>query len=170
MPGQYLTRCGVRLHPVACKRADATSARFFLCARCRTQVVVCCCCDRGQIYCTGACAQEARRSAQRAAGRRYQTSRRGRVNHAARARRYRARKKNVTHQSSQQRRSDDLLPSGSAVTISRSSSSDCPWQSAWHCHWFGCHCPPFVRQGFLRRRRTSRTTQHRRGSNRDHFP
>jgi hypothetical protein len=37
---------------------------------------------------------------QRAAGRRYQASRRGRVAHALRARSYRARRKNVTHQGS----------------------------------------------------------------------
>jgi hypothetical protein len=31
---------------------------------------ICSCCDRGQIYCAGGCAQEARYHAQRAAGRR----------------------------------------------------------------------------------------------------
>ena len=43
-------------------------------ARCQAQVLVCSCCDRGQIYCTGGCAQEARHQAQRAAGGRYQAS------------------------------------------------------------------------------------------------
>jgi DNA-binding MarR family transcriptional regulator len=70
--------------------AAATTARLFLCVRCQAQVLVCSHCDRGQIYCAQGCAQTARRDAQRAAGRRYQASRRGRVNHAARAGRYRA--------------------------------------------------------------------------------
>ena len=41
--------------------ADAASARLFLCAGCRMQVVICSCCDRGQIYCAGDCARRARR-------------------------------------------------------------------------------------------------------------
>jgi hypothetical protein len=60
----------------------ATTGRLFLCARCQAQVFVCSHCDRGQIYCAQGCGQTARRDAQRAAGRRYQASRRGRVNHA----------------------------------------------------------------------------------------
>src|ERR1700690_95304 len=31
--------------------AEAASAQLFLCAGCRTQVLICSCCDRGQIYC-----------------------------------------------------------------------------------------------------------------------
>jgi hypothetical protein len=30
--------------------ADATPVRCFLCARCHAQVLICSCCDRGQIY------------------------------------------------------------------------------------------------------------------------
>jgi hypothetical protein len=88
MPGQYSTRSAFR--PRLCdeaKEANAT-ARFFLCARCRAQVLICSCCDRGNIYCAQDCAQVARRGAQRAAGRRYQLSLRGRRNHAARAQRW----------------------------------------------------------------------------------
>jgi len=47
--------------------ADGTPARFFLCVRCRVQVLICSCCDRGQIYCADGCAQIARRERQRAA-------------------------------------------------------------------------------------------------------
>jgi hypothetical protein len=94
MPGQYSTPCGCR--PCRPEPASARSARLFLCARCRAQVLVCSCCDRGQIYCTGGCAQIARREGLREAGQRYQASRRGRVAHALRAHRYRARQKNVT--------------------------------------------------------------------------
>ena len=98
MPGQYSSHC--RSRPCALLPAAPTTARLFLCARCQAQVLVCSHCDRGQIYCAQGCAQTARRDAQRAAGRRYQASRRGRVNHAARAGRYRARQNNVTHQGS----------------------------------------------------------------------
>jgi len=66
-------------------------ARRFLCARCRTPVLVCSHCDRGQIYCASGCAAAARGERQRDAARRYQCSRRGRFNHAARTRRWRER-------------------------------------------------------------------------------
>ena len=51
MPGQYPTSEGLR--PRLCddgKQADAT-ARLYLCARCFVQVLICPCCDRGNIYC-----------------------------------------------------------------------------------------------------------------------
>ena len=49
-----------------------------LCAGCHQQVVVCSCCDRGQIYCADGFARQARRRSVHQAGRRYQASRRGR--------------------------------------------------------------------------------------------
>jgi hypothetical protein len=163
MRGQYLTRCGVRPRSGP-EGANATPARFFLCARCHAQVLICSCCDRGQIYCAGGCAGLARRERQRAAGQRYQTSRRGRVVHALRARRYRARQKNVTHQGSPPPLPDDLVSPGSAVTASKPSSAPDAKRPAWRCHWCGCRCPQFVRHGFLRRRRVPRTvTQPHRG-------
>jgi hypothetical protein len=76
--------------------ADTTPCRMFLCGRCRSQVVVCRRCDRGQIYCAGTCAREARHEAQRAARRRHQATPRGRAMHAERNRRYRARRRCVT--------------------------------------------------------------------------
>jgi hypothetical protein len=76
--------------------ADETCCRMFLCARCRSQVLVCRRCDRGQIYCVGTCAQEARHDHQREARRRYQATPRGRAMHAVRSRRYRARQRRVT--------------------------------------------------------------------------
>jgi hypothetical protein len=63
MPGQYPTRGAFR--PRLCddaQEADAT-ARLFLCARCRAQVLICSCCDRGNIYCGEGCAEEIRRGA-----------------------------------------------------------------------------------------------------------
>ena len=81
-------------------------ARLFLCARCRRQVLICSVCDRGQQYCGARCSDLARNESLRAAGRRYQQSRRGRHCHAERQRRYRRRRREgacreiVTHQGS----------------------------------------------------------------------
>jgi len=168
MRGQYPTQRGFRLHPSGCAHASEAPARFFLCARCRARVLICSCCDRGQVYCAGGCAKEARRRAQRAAGARYQAGRRGRFAHALRARRYRYRQKNVTHQGSPPAPPDDLLSEDPAAANAASSSGDFPQTPAWRCHWCGCRCPDFVRQDFLRRRR-SRTVAPR-GPEHDHFP
>jgi hypothetical protein len=65
--------------------------RMFLCLRCRQQVLVCRRYDFGQVYCGPECALEVRRSRQREARSRYQASERGRLMHAERSRRYRAR-------------------------------------------------------------------------------
>jgi hypothetical protein len=64
---------------------------FFLCRHC----------DRGDRYCSERCTQRARQASLRAASQRYQHRRRGRLHHAARQARYRARREKVTHQTSQ---------------------------------------------------------------------
>jgi hypothetical protein len=162
MPGQYPTRGVAR--PRLCddaQQADA-SGRFFLCARCRTQVLICSCCDRGNVYCEQDCAQRSRREAQREAGRRYQSSRRGRRKHADRARGYRARQKKVTHHGSLQGPADDVMSERAAPRVSapRDPSASTPrtprlspLQSPWPCHWCGRPCSPFLRRDFLRRGR-----------------
>ena len=51
MPGQY--PIGGSFRPRLCdegKQADAT-ARLYLCERCRIQVLICTCCDRGCTCC-----------------------------------------------------------------------------------------------------------------------
>jgi hypothetical protein len=59
--------CGRR--PCADELGSAgASARLFLCERCRALVLICSCCDRGQIYCANGCAEEVRRQSVRAAG------------------------------------------------------------------------------------------------------
>ena len=85
------------------------ATRLFYCGRCQVMVCICRRCDRGQIYCGPDCAASARREAQRAAGRRYQQSRPGRFAHAARTRRYRERRKIVTHQGSAEPFADAVL-------------------------------------------------------------
>jgi hypothetical protein len=137
------------------------AGRLFVCARCRTQVVLCSRCDRGNVYCGRACSQVARRTSMHEAGRRYQASRAGRFAHAERARRYRARHKNVTHQGSAIAGPDDLLP---AVTtparpaprsdIEPGASSTTRDTQVPRCSRCGASRAQAVRQGWLRRRRS----------------
>lgn len=151
-------------------------ARRFLCALCRVPVLVCSRCDRGQRYCAGPCSAITRRAAQQEAGQRYQSSRSGRFNHAARTQRWRIRQagktQSVTHQGSQETPPDAVLlahaPAG-AATATKQTDQPCtttashprqalvaplgrtnnPAQS--QCHWCCTHCAQHVRLGFLRR-------------------
>ena len=69
------------------------SARLFLCARCRDQVLLCSHCDHGQLYCGRACSSASRHERRRETGQRYQRSRSGRLKHAARSACWRARRR-----------------------------------------------------------------------------
>lgn len=71
------------------------SARLFLCARCRDQVLLCSHCDRGQQYCSRACSSASRRERRREAAERYQSSQRGRRRHAARTACWRRRRRSL---------------------------------------------------------------------------
>lgn len=138
------------------------SARLFLCARCRVQVLVCRQCDRGQRYCADGCAATTRRALQRDSARRYQRSRAGRFNHALRAQRWRARQRAlaniVTHQGSPERPSDAVLADTqtSALAIEPCSTTRSIATTVaiiagpWHCHWCCAPCAALVRQGFVR--------------------
>jgi hypothetical protein len=153
MQGQYPGNRGVSPPDLQASHAEAASARLFLCARCRMQVVICGCCDRGQIYCAGDCARQARRDALRAAAQRYRSSPKGRRRHAARQGRYRSRCKKVTHHGSPPMPADDLLTSNSPESASDAvPAEDRPRRTITHCHWCGRRCPKLLRQGFLRRR------------------
>jgi hypothetical protein len=136
--------------------ADEASCRMFLCARCRSQVLVCRRCDRGQIYCVGTCAQEARRDRQREARRRYQATPRGRVMHAARNRRYRARGRCVTdHGLDNEHKASPLLPSDVDGALSKPSSSTKSLPQ-WSCHHCRRAASAFVHFSALRPRRDRR--------------
>jgi hypothetical protein len=152
-------------------------ARRFLCALCRAPVLVCSHCDRGQRYCAGPCSAISRRAAQQEAGRRYQSSRAGRFNHAARTQRWRTRQasktQSVTHQGSQETPLDAVLaahaPAGLATTATKQTDQPCttiapqPCQACVlplgsttnpaqvQCHWCCTTCAQHVRLGFLRR-------------------
>lgn len=74
-----------------------TTARLYVCARCRAQTIICRHCDRGHRYCA-ACAPLAAQEARKRASQRYQASEQGQRHHAARQQRYRERQqKKVTH-------------------------------------------------------------------------
>ncbi len=133
------------------------SARMLLCARCRVQVLLCSRCDRGQIYCDPSCAKAARRAAQRQAGQRYQSSRPGRFAHAARARRYRVRQKNVTHQGSAEQGTGVLLVGEPLLDLQGQLTQVV--SSVTHCTRCGAPCLAHVRLGFLRRRRLRNSTR-----------
>lgn len=124
------------------------SARMFLCARCRQQVLVCRECDRGQLYCGKACSQATRRERQRQARRRYAATRAGKFNNAMRQSRFRQRQ--IERQVS---RSKIVTDQGSADTspghtlmperVDKGSSA------AIGCRFCGQLCSVLVRQGFL---------------------
>lgn len=158
MQDEYPADEGVRL-PSGCdpEEAGVASGRLFLCASCRGQVIICSCCDRGQIYCNRGCAVRARRRTLQAAGRRYQASQRGRLRHAARMGRYRSRQKKVTHHGSPAPAASDLLTPVAMAAV----RDDVPAAAGLrppepHCHWCGRGCPPLLRQGLLRQRRRHR--------------
>lgn len=77
------------------------SNRMTTCASvaCQRLFAVCRRCDGGRRYCGPECAKQARLMRQREASRVYQSTERGRLAHAARQARYRARSQGVTHRS-----------------------------------------------------------------------
>lgn len=138
--------------------------RLFLCARCREQVVLCSRCDRGQRYCGQACSDAVRRDRQRAAGQRYQCSSAGRAKHAERSRRWRLSQRErqreptvdasapVTHHGPPEPVGDVPGPVATAERSPASVGREAPAQ--WRCPGCTTLLLPWVRQGFMRRRRT----------------
>jgi hypothetical protein len=171
------------------------SARLFLCARCRDQVLLCSHCDRGQQYCSRACASVSRRERRRETAERYQRSRGGQLKHAARSAKWRQRRRSlrqaragmdidkVTHQGCPNVRADASLqachtlsadedPShnDSATTDSHTPANDTamsagPVESPRVCRRCGHPLRLHVRQGY---RHTNISLPARRGY--DHRP
>jgi hypothetical protein len=153
-------------------------ARLFLCARCRDQVLLCSHCDRGQQYCSRACSSLSRRERRRETAERYQSSRSGRLKHAARTACWRQRQrslrqdnagdvidKEVTHQGCPHAGADASLlacepPSAfeSSVLTESPSIPDAAWVSAGAvvpfaalvCRRCAHQLRPHVRLGSLR--------------------
>ena len=148
------------------------SARLFLCARCRDQVLLCSHCDHGQQYCSRACSSVSRRERRRETAERYQSSRGGRLKHAARSASWRQRRRSlpqvnagmdldkVTHQGCPDAPADASLracdtPSASENSIDDESSADATAMAsvgavgiaALVCRRCGHPLRPHVRQG-----------------------
>ena len=161
MPNLTEVECGPSRRACSPACAEEASCRMFLCGRCRSQVLVCRRCDRGQIYCAGTCGQQARRHKQREARRRYQATPRGRAMHADRNRRYRARQRSVTDHGPPKEHEAGLVPGVKVHSAARERSpSKCP-PGNWRCHFCAQAASAFVRLSTLRpprhRRKTSRT-------------
>jgi len=128
------------------------SARLYSCQRCRIQVLICSYCDRGQIYCSDVCSQVARIDSCRQADKRYQRSFKGKLNHALRQSRYRARKREkVTDHGSRHSPQHALLASvknktNQTVANQTSTVLRCHFcmieVSAWLRQAFSSHCSP----------------------------
>ncbi len=138
------------------------TARFFLCARCLTQVLVCQRCDRGQIYCGAHCAHQTRQQRQREANRRYAKTRNARHKNALRQQRYRQRQrahsspneKKVTDQGSTPvARGDNFVHEPISQPKKRLDAQK-PMSSL--CVVCGSRCSALVRHDFLSSHRHSR--------------
>lgn len=144
--------------------ATEESYRLYSCRGCARQVRICRRCDRGNQYCAGACARERRRESVRRAGVRYQLSYRGACCHAARQRRWHARRaQKVTHQGSPQVLGA-LIVAANAATIlgthveraSVTAFDGAERVGAWSmrgllcCSFCGRKLSHFARWGFLR--------------------
>lgn len=144
------------------------SARFFLCALCRKQSVVCRSCDRGQRYCSKACSETRRAQLQREANQRYAATRVGRHNNAIRQNDSRAReraKKNdvaeiVTDQGSEPDGFTDNLVRDRSGSINKPIKHQ---PTDMRCHFCSQCCDPLLRSNFLspaQRHRRYAHTQH----------
>ena len=126
----------------------SASSRLYNCCRCHVQVIICSRCDSGQRYCTGECRHEARSDSLKRAGSKYQQSRAGRFNNAARQHRFRQRnKQKVTHHSSAQKRLHDLIKT--RLTETKKTQMLSLSGITLRCHHCGGVCEPLLRLDFL---------------------
>lgn len=133
------------------------SARLYHCARCHRQVTICRYCDRGNIYCDGNCANEARQESLRRSSAFYQSTRRGRAANARRQKRFRQRQREkVTYHGSTVDTPDDLLLVELEKHPRCHAVEKAPVKAGLYCHV--CHrpCDPFLRHRFLRPRTRNR--------------
>ena len=126
------------------------TARLFNCANCKCQVIIGSCCDRGNIYCGGNCSPLARKKSQRAAAKRYQSTRQGKSKHAARQAAYRKRQKQkVTHHGSLELGSyvELAIPSADAEITTKINFGIT--KQTVICDFCGKNCSAFIRAGFI---------------------
>jgi hypothetical protein len=125
-------------------RSEKDSTRIFNCASCYLQVLVCRACDRGQLYCKP-CSKITRQQAIREAKKRYQQTRKGRLKHADRQKRYMLKKQlqqKMTYTGSPQQAPHDSLLLVVEQTAEESSAKRV-------CHFCGSVCGPWLRHDFL---------------------
>tara|TARA_R110000850_G_C9975347_1_gene465474 strand:+ start:261 stop:692 length:432 start_codon:yes stop_codon:yes gene_type:complete len=133
-----------------------SSARLYQCCRCHAQVIVCRRCDRGQRYCVNGCSKKARHESLNRANQKYQLTRAGRFNNAARQASFRERQKQkVTDQGSTQSLHHAslkaMLDQAKSILKERSVGVDLC------CHHCGERCQPFLRLDYLQQTRFKRS-------------
>ena len=135
------------------------SARLFLCARCRAQVVLCRRCDRGQLYCDSVCSRLSRAERSRQARQRHARSRAGRHNNAIRQRRFRQRQRDackhkteiVTDQGSAPIAPvSTLAPEPVSTGVEMASVVALQRGAHLYCHHCAAVCSALLRRNFLR--------------------
>jgi len=111
------------------------NARLYNCARplCHAQAMICQPCDRGHIYCSPSCSQQARHANRKIAQRRYEQSYKGRRTAALRQARFRKNQR-LTQLSKLQQEScsaKKVTHHGSAETAQSASLPDAPASHYW---------------------------------------
>jgi len=127
------------------------TARLYHCSRCRIQICICRSCDRGNVYCQ-ACAPIARKESVKAARLRYEHTYAGKLNNAARQKRYVKKKKakqytttdvkKITDQGSNEIQFHDSLP----FVIPEPEILN---NGVITCYFCGRNCSAFLRVDFL---------------------
>ena len=132
------------------------SSRLYTCLNCHCLITICCHCDRGNRYCKQ-CSPIMRLRARQRANKRYQNTYQGRLNHAARQKRYRKRlKQKMTYQGSHAISLRDLISDKRKCAIVNYKPVKKQNPNDIYCHC--CHkiCPPFLRSDSLRRSKLAR--------------
>ena len=130
-----------------------SDCRVFQCDRCHELVRICRRCDHGNRFCPP-CASLGRAEKQRAAGKRYQKTEKGRLNHKVRQENYRDRlPKKVTHQgdlvNADKRESKTANKRGREIHNERQHRPQQPSSIPGHCHFCGRPCKGHERTGPL---------------------
>lgn len=126
-----------------------TSSRIYQCLRCQAPIVICHCCDHGQRYCANGCSEKARKDSLKRASLKYQNTRAGRFNNAARQQRFRERQKQkVTHHSSPKMSLHVVLTT--KLKEPKPTKIHPKPSKIMRCHHCGEECCHFLRHDFLR--------------------
>jgi len=125
-----------------------SSSRIYHCGRCFAQIIICTHCDHGHRYCARGCRKIARLASLKRAAQKYQNTRAGRFNNAARQQRFRQQaKQKVTHHGSIPLISHAVLK----IPLIDAPMANYPIKNGTPClcHHCGRECSPFLRYDFL---------------------